>query len=126
VQTQRLIRVSAVTAVIGALAAGGAGAAFAHGGPGDGGGPRAGETPLTGDTLTKVTSAALAKVPGATVVRAETDADGNAKYEAHLKTSDGKRVTVYVNESFTVVKVASDPDKPAGTVRPTQGGPRHG
>src|SRR5262245_1270852 len=45
---------------------------------------RSDETLLTGDTASKVTAAALAKVPGATIVRVETDADGHAKYEAHL------------------------------------------
>ena len=51
---------------------------------------RSDETLLTGDALSKAQAAALAKVGSdATVVRAETDADGNAKYEVHLVKADG-------------------------------------
>jgi anti-sigma factor RsiW len=60
-----------------------------------------GETLLTGDVATKVSAAALAKVPGATVIRVETDSNGSP-YEAHLTKSDGTRVTVYVDKSFNV------------------------
>jgi uncharacterized membrane protein YkoI len=59
---------------------------------------RSDETVLTGDTASKVTAAADAKVPGATIERVETDADGHAAYEAHMVTSDGSRITVYVNK----------------------------
>lgn len=86
-------------------------------GRGDGhgpGGPRAGETALTGDTLAKVTAAAKAKVPGATVDRAETDADGNAKYEVHMTKADGTHVTVYVDAAFAAVKVETMPERPGG------------
>ena len=55
---------------------------------------------LTGTTADKVEAAALAKYPGATVVRIETDSDG--VYEAHLTTADGQPVTVEVDKSFTV------------------------
>ena len=66
---------------------------------------RSDETPLTGDTLAKAEAAALAEVGSdATVMRAETDADGNAKYEVHVKKADGTMVTVYLDESFNVVK----------------------
>jgi hypothetical protein len=70
---------------------------------------RSDETPLTGDTAAKVRQAALAKVSGGTIDRVETDADGNAAYEAHMTKSDGSRVTVYVNKSFDVVSVKSGP-----------------
>jgi hypothetical protein len=60
-----------------------------------------GETLLTGTTAQKVTAAALAKYPGATVIRVETDNEGSP-YEAHLKLADGSYVTVKVNSSFTV------------------------
>jgi uncharacterized membrane protein YkoI len=70
---------------------------------------RADETLLTGDTAAQVRKAALAKVSGATIERVETDADGNAAYEAHMVKSDGTRVTVYVNKSFEVVSVESGP-----------------
>jgi hypothetical protein len=70
------------------------------------GAQRSDETPLTGDTATKVTQLALAKVgSGATVVRVETDADGHAAYEAHMVKADGTPVTVYVDKSFNVVGV---------------------
>jgi hypothetical protein len=59
------------------------------------------EALLTGDTATQVTSAAQAAVPGATVDRVETDAEG-ATYEAHMTKSDGSKVTVKVNADFTV------------------------
>jgi hypothetical protein len=55
---------------------------------------------LTGTTADKVEAAALAKYPGATVVRIETDSDG--VYEAHLTKADGTPVTVEVDKSFAV------------------------
>src|SRR4051794_40511364 len=66
------------------------------------------ETPLTGDTLAKATAAALAKVPGGKVVRAETDADGNALYEVHMTNAAGAPVTVYLDKGFAVVGVDTD------------------
>lgn len=60
------------------------------------------ETVLTGSDLTKATAAAQAKVSGATVVRAETDADGDGTYEVHMQKSDGSMVTVFLDSSFTV------------------------
>jgi hypothetical protein len=69
------------------------------------GGQRADETPLTGDALTKVTDIAKAKVPGGTIIRVETDADGNATYEAHMTKADGTAVTVYVDKDFNFVSV---------------------
>ena len=60
-----------------------------------------GETLLTGDTAAKVEAAALAAVPGATVVRVETDSSGSA-YEAHLKKSDGSFATVLFDTNFKV------------------------
>jgi hypothetical protein len=55
---------------------------------------------LSGDTATKVRQAALARYPGATVLRVETDSHG--VYEAHLTTADGQRVTVEVGKDFKV------------------------
>jgi len=66
---------------------------------------RSDETPLTGDALAKGTAIAKEKVPGGTVVRVETDADGHAAYEAHMTKSDGTPVTVYVDKSFNFVSV---------------------
>lgn len=82
---------------------------------------RGDETALTGDTLTSVTKAALAKEPGATVVRAETDADGNALYEVHLTTAAGARATVYVDKNFDVVSVDTSDHRGHGD---HGGGPR--
>jgi len=80
------------------------------GGPGQAGvPPQRSETLLTGDTAAKVRAAALAKVSGGTIERVETDADGNAAYEAHMTRSDGSRVTVYVNKSFEVVGTQAGP-----------------
>jgi len=61
------------------------------------------EEPLTGTTAERVSEAALAEYPGATVRRLETDSDG--VYEAHLVTSGGTRVTVEVGEDFRVTGV---------------------
>ena len=69
------------------------------------GGQRSDETLLTGDAAAKVTAAAKARVSGGTIVRVETDADGNAAYEAHMTDASGSPVTVYVNKSFDVVSV---------------------
>jgi len=68
---------------------------------------RSDETPLTGDALSKVTAAAKAKVPGGTIVRVETDADGHATYEAHMLDASGNPITVYVNSSYDVVSTGS-------------------
>lgn len=56
---------------------------------------------LTGDTAQKATAAALAAVPGGTVQRVETDAEG-AAYEAHMLKADGTPVTVKMSADFTV------------------------
>jgi hypothetical protein len=69
------------------------------------GGQRSDETLLTGDALNKVTAAAQAKVSGGTIIRVETDADGNALYEAHMTNASGAPVTVYVDKNFNVVSV---------------------
>ena len=71
------------------------------------GGQRSDETLLTGDTAAKVEAAAKAKVPNGTIVRVETDADGNAAYEAHMTKADGTPVTVYVDKQFEVVSFES-------------------
>jgi len=68
---------------------------------------RSDETVLTGDALAKVTAAAKAKVPGGTIVRVETDADGHATYEAHMLDASGNPITVYVNSSYEVVSTGS-------------------
>ena len=69
------------------------------------GAQRSDETLLTGDAASKVRQLALSKLPGATIVRVETDADGHAAYEAHVVKADGTRATVYVDKQFNVVSV---------------------
>lgn len=71
-----------------------------HGGGGPGGRGHGNETALTGAAADKVKAAALAKYPGATVDRVETDSDG--VYEAHITTKAEDNVTVEVNKDFTV------------------------
>lgn len=65
-----------------------------------------GETLLTDGDAAKVKRAALDKVPGATVLRVETDAQGSP-YEAHLQKSDGSEVTVKVDKQFKATDVES-------------------
>ena len=77
----------------------------ASGAQGPWGGQRPDETVLTGDVASKVEKAALAIAPNGTVVRVETDADGNAAYQAHLTKADGTPATVYVDKAFDVVSV---------------------
>lgn len=76
---------------------------------------------LTGETATKVTEAALAAVPGATIERVETDAEG-AVYEAHLVTSDGKHQTVTFDADYNVVEIQ---DGGMGGPGGMGGGPGH-
>ena len=60
-----------------------------------------GETLLTGTTAEKVKAAALAAVPGATIIRVETDSAGSP-YEAHITKADGTQVTLKIDTSFKV------------------------
>jgi uncharacterized membrane protein YkoI len=62
------------------------------------------EALLTGDDLAKVTAAVEAEVPGATIDRAETDADGDV-YEAHITNADGTKATVKFDANFTITSV---------------------
>ena len=78
-----------------------------------------GESLVTGDGLSKLTDAALAKFPGATVIRVENDSDGDA-YEVHLKKADGSVVTVTFDENYTVT---GDHE---GFADPAKGGPAGG
>jgi hypothetical protein len=83
---------------------------------------RSDETLLAGDTASKVRALALAKVPGGTIVRVETDADGHSAYEAHMVKADGTPVTVYVSKAFDVVSVqAGMPGPPRGGAAPQSG-----
>ena len=78
---------------------------------------RSDEQLLTGDTATKVTAAAKAEEPDATIERVETDSDG--VYEAHMVRSDGTHITVQIDQDFTVTAVVEmgqgGPGGPLGT-----------
>lgn len=78
-----------------------------------------GETLLTDGTADKVKQAALAKVPGASVIRVETDSEGSP-YEAHLRKSDGTEVTLKVDKQFQ----ATDVQNGFGAGGPPPGGQR--
>jgi uncharacterized membrane protein YkoI len=73
-------------------------------GHGDHGAGRPDETALTGATAAKVKAAALAKLPGATVLRVQKDGDG-AVYEAHVTKADGSAATVKLDANFKVTSV---------------------
>jgi hypothetical protein len=76
---------------------------------------------LSGDTAAKVRAAALAKYPGATVQRVETDSDG--VYEAHLVTKDGRWLTVEVDKAFAVTGLEQRGPGPGGPGGPPPGAP---
>lgn len=76
-----------------------------------------GETLLTGATARRARAAALAAVPGASVIRVETDSAG-AAYEAHLTRSDGTRVTVKLDRGFHVT--ATDSGFGGGPLSPSR------
>jgi hypothetical protein len=73
------------------------------------------ETLLTGDDAEKAKAAALKAVPGGTVQRVETDAEGDA-YEAHMLDANGNPVTVKFDKDFNVTKTETG----------GPGGPGHG
>ena len=81
-----------------------------------------GETLLTGTTADKVKAAALAAVPGGTIIRVETDSAGSP-YEAHITKSDGTQVTVKVDANFKVTATqagfGAGPGGRAGGTAPT-------
>ena len=83
-----------------------------------------GETLLTGTTAAKVKAAALAAVPGGTIIRVETDSQGSP-YEAHVTKSDGTPVTVKVDANFKVTTTEAGFGGP-GSGGPYGGGPRAG
>src|SRR3954452_19012709 len=70
------------------------------------------ETVLTGDQATSAQAAVAAAYPDATIVRMETDADGDV-YEAHITMADGSQATVKLDASFAVTGTET-------------GGPGHG
>ncbi len=85
------------------------------------------ETLLAGTDLQKADAAAQAAVPGATIIRAETDSSGAAPYEVHMKKTDGSYVTVELDSNFNVVKTISGFGAgPAGGQAPNGAPPTNG
>ena len=88
---------------------------------------RPGEKAEAGTDLATLKAAALKAVPGGTVYRVETDADG-AAYEAHMTKADGTRVTVKFDKNLAVTAVqagmgAGGPGGPGGAHPDGKGGP---
>ena len=54
----------------------------------------------------------LAKYAGATIVRTETNAGGDAPYESHITTSDDEELEVLVSKDFEVVEAREHPARP--------------
>jgi len=76
------------------------------------------ETLLTGTQLAQ--AAANAALPGATIVRAETNSSGDHPYEVQGKKSDGTHGTVELNSRFGVITtVTGFGAGPAGGQAPT-------
>lgn len=90
---------------------------------------RPGEKALTSANVATAKAAALKAVPGGTVYRVETDADG-ATYEAHMTKADGTHVTVKFDKNFTVTSIQDGmgaggpggPGGPAGGTAPSSSG----
>jgi hypothetical protein len=78
--------------------------------------PRPPREALSSEVAAKVKAAALAKVPGATVLRTEAGGPYGTPYHAHIKTSDGKRKVVLVNSAFEATAVQAE-------MAPGRGGP---
>jgi hypothetical protein len=68
---------------------------------------RSDEHLLTGTDADKARAAALAKYPGATIQRVETDSDG--VYEAHIVTADGQRLIVQMDAAYAVTGTDGGP-----------------
>lgn len=101
-----------------ATATAGSGAAAQHAAVDESKSQRSDEKLLTGTDAEKARAAALAKYPGATVQRVETDSDG--VYEAHIVTADGSRLIVQMDKSFAVTGTDSHA---GGGGRPAAGTP---
>jgi hypothetical protein len=63
---------------------------------------------LSSDVAAKVKAAALAKVPGATVLRTEAGAPYGTPYHAHVRTSDATLEVVLIDSSFKATAVQAD------------------
>ena len=63
------------------------------------------EQALSAADAAKVKAAALAKVPGGTLERVETDVDHGSPFEAHIRKADSTELEVLVNKDFQVTAV---------------------
>lgn len=80
---------------------------------------RSDEKSVSSSRTKELSAAALEKVPGATVIRVETDA-GDGEYEVHMRKADGSLVTVKFDKNLKVIEVQDG----MGTGDPApQGGP---
>ena len=96
-------------------------------------GPPSDETELSGETATKAREAALAAVPGGTVLRASTESPSDpskAAYEVHVRRSGSSVVEVLLDSSYKVLAVKSAPahvggcpGRPPGAGAGAPGGP---
>jgi hypothetical protein len=110
-----LIRKSAITvAALGALGFGGAALAGAADTKTSSSGSKSSRADrpqreaLSSDVAAKVKAAALAKVPGATVLETEAGGPYNSAYHAHISTSGGTNQVVLVNASFEATSVQAE------------------
>ena len=88
--------------------------------------PRPQREALSSGVAARVKAAALAKVPGATVLRTEAGGPYNSAYHAHIKTSAGAEKVVLVNSSFEATAVQADQGR-GGRARDGKGrGDHHG
>jgi hypothetical protein len=70
--------------------------------------PRPQREALGSEVAAQVKAAALAKVPGATVLRTDAGGPYGSPYHAHIKTSDGAAKVVLVSSSFEATAVQAD------------------
>ena len=66
---------------------------------------------LSSAVAAKVKAAALAEVPGATVLHTEAGGPYGTPYHAHIRTSDGTLKVVLVDSSFNATAVQADPGR---------------
>jgi hypothetical protein len=69
---------------------------------------------LSAGAAAKVKAAALAKVPGATVLRTEAGGPYGTAYHAHIRTSAGKLEVVLVDAAFKATAVQTDRGRARG------------
>lgn len=69
------------------------------------------DAPLTGSTLERASTAALARTGGGVITETETGDDG-AAYGVEIRRPDGRQVEVELDQDFTVVGEAVDDDGP--------------